>query len=267
MYEGTGDGAQTLVLLHATGFPPQLWHPVARTLARDYRIIVPFYGDHRAADTQTGAVSWMTLADDLARFCGALNIIRPFVAGHSMGATVAAISEAACGLAAAALILIEPIFLIQDLYGIPFKVSDHPFASKSVKRLGYWRDEAKLRRYLQSKSLFQRWDSEILDLYVTFGFQQDLDGGIRLVCSPQREAELFMGGMQHDPWPLFPGIHCPAYILEGENSENRLYVDLKKASSLMPRGAYALMSHAGHLIPMERPQEAADRIAESIRRW
>jgi pimeloyl-ACP methyl ester carboxylesterase len=81
-------------------------------------------------------------------------------------------------------------------------------------------------------------------------------GGLRLACSPLREASLFMGGMQYDPWPLLPKVTCPALVLEGEVSENRAYIDLKKATSMFPRGPYRLVSGAGHLIPQEKPLES-----------
>lgn len=262
LYDCPDERAQNLILLHATGFPPQLWHPVAIKLSQAYHVIVPYYCDHREADSETGAVNWMTLARDLTVFCRSLNIEKPFVAGHSMGATVAAFSQAACGLDAAAMVLIEPIFLIPELYHIPFTVSDHPFASKSIKRIDYWLDETELRQYMKSRTLFQRWDGNVLELYVKHGFQRDQEGGIRLVCSPQREAVLFMGGMKYDPWPLFPQIHCPVLVLEGENSENRIYAALEKASSLMPQGSYFQTIDAGHLIPMEKPNETANVIME-----
>ncbi len=38
LYGGNGP---TIVFLHATGFLPWLWHPVARQLKIDYRIIAP----------------------------------------------------------------------------------------------------------------------------------------------------------------------------------------------------------------------------------
>ncbi len=36
---------------------------------------------------------------------------------------------------------------------------------------------------------------------------------------------------------------------KGEKSENRSYVDLKKAASLMHSGTYQLIKEAGHMIP------------------
>ncbi|NLW66226.1 MAG: alpha/beta hydrolase, partial [Bacteriovoracaceae bacterium] len=40
LYEGDGP---TLILMHATGFLPWLWHPIARELAPSYRVIAPYF--------------------------------------------------------------------------------------------------------------------------------------------------------------------------------------------------------------------------------
>jgi lipase len=71
-----------------------------------------------------------------------------------------------------------------------------------------------------------------------------------------------MGGTSYNPWPLLGKITSPTLILEGENSENRHYIDLKKAASLMQNGSYRQIKEAGHLIPMEKPAETADILKE-----
>ena len=262
LYDGPG---KNLILLQATGFPPELWHPIAEELCRFYRIVVPFYYDHREAKSSDEGISWLLLAQDLKAFCDALQIKNPLVVGHSMGGTVAAISEAECGLNAGALILIEPIFLIEELYRIMSRVEDHPLAIKSRNRTNHWQDEEDLRQYLKAKPLFQTWAEEMLEGYIRYGFEENTKGGLQLKCPPEKEVALLMGGIKNNPWPLFPHLSCPVLILEGEKSENRIYAELSKASSLIPLGSYVLVKGAGHLIPMERPKEMITTILNFFR--
>ena len=84
-YVSYGGDGPPLVFLHATGFLPWLWHPLARDLADSYRIFAPYFCDHREARPETGGLSWVTLADDLFRFCEGLRLEKPFLVGHSMG--------------------------------------------------------------------------------------------------------------------------------------------------------------------------------------
>jgi lipase len=251
-YHGKG---RVVIMLHATGFLPWLWHPIARELSGKYRVIAPYFCDHRETDPIKGGLSWMKLAEDLCQVCKRLNITSPVLVGHSMGATVMAIAEAMHGPRAAGMILIEPIFLPQDFYKLKLRVDDHPLASKSIRRRNFWENSSAAKAYLRGKGMFKHWDEEFLDLYIQHGMVEESSGGLELSCSPEKEASLFMGGMGYDPWPMLPKITCPTLVLEGQNSENRQYIDLKTGASKLPDGAYRLIEDAGHLIPMEKPKD------------
>ncbi len=248
-------GEPTIILLHATGFLPWLWHPIARRLAGTHRVLAPYFCDHRIAELEDGGLHWMTLAQDMARFCTELGIEDPVLVGHSMGGTVMTFAEANFNLGAAGLILIEPIFFPKDYYRLQVRVEDHPLAGKSLKRRNRWTNAAAVKTYLKSKPLFANWDEEFLDLYVKHGTVPKPDFSLELTCPPPREAALFMGGMCYDPWPLLPKVQCPVLVLEGAQSTNRSYIDLEKAAAEFPRGRFERMAGAGHLLVMEKPKE------------
>jgi lipase len=258
-YDGEGP---TLILMHATGFLPWLWHPIARGLGPSWRVIAPYFCDHRETEPEKGGLNWLIIAEDLAIFCERLGIKNAALVGHSMGATVLTLAHAAFGLDARGIILIEPIFLPQDFYKAKLAVEDHPLASKSIKRKDYWESKSEALSYLKSKKLFMNWDEEMLELYIQYGMKDCDNGGLTLACTPKREASLFMGGMHHDPWPFIPKVRCPALVVEGEESENRHFIDLKMATSTFPNATYRLLKGAGHLIPMEKPQEITGIIRE-----
>jgi len=252
LYDGPG---QTLIFLHATGFLPWLWHPLARGLNDTYRVVCPYFCDHREADPEKGGFDWMLLANDLTDFCRCLDIQSPLMAGHSMGGAVMAIAAGHFGLKVEKMVLIEPIFLPQAFYSLSLRVEDHPLAGKSIKRRNHWPDKSEARAYLRSKPLFKNWDEEMLDLYIQYGMVASNAGGLELACHPQREAALFMGSMGYDPWPILPRVQCPVLVLEGERTENKGVIDFKKAADTFPRGVYRVIHDAGHLIPMEKPEE------------
>ena len=258
------DEGYPLVFLHATGFLPWLWHPIAREFSPPYRVIAPYFCDHRFATNDAGGLGWQTLADDFAQLCRALSLDRPFLVGHSMGATIVVLANTLYGLNARGIILIEPIFLPEAFYGIAITAEQHPLAAKSIKRLNHWADRKAALDYLQSRSLFKRWDREMLDIYVQYGMTEGDDGGLSLTCSPQREADLFLGGLQYNPWPEADKTACPVLVLEGEKSENRTFIDLKAVATRFPQGRYRLIEGAGHLIPMEQPGVITDTIRHFV---
>jgi len=253
-YEGDGP---VIIMLHATGFLPWLWHPIAKRIAGSCQIIAPYFCDHRQDEPEDGGVSWLALAKDLCELCNVLDINNPLLAGHSMGATIITLATAIYSSPAEKIIMIEPIYLPEQLYSNGLSLEQHPLASKSIRRRNRWADSDEALEYLKSRPLFASWDTEALELYLQYGLASGESGELTLACSPRREAALFMGGLSYNPWPLLDKITSPALVLEGENSENRSYIDLEKAASLMPNGTYKLVKDAGHLIPMEKPAETA----------
>ncbi|MDA8123842.1 MAG: alpha/beta hydrolase [Deltaproteobacteria bacterium] len=258
-YAGEGP---PLLLLHATGFQPWLWHPLAREWAHSYHILAPSICNHRPADPHDGGLSWVTLAKDIVRFCHALGIERPFLAGHSMGATVLMLSHALCGLPAAGLVLIEPILLTEEFYQRQLTPEQHPFAAKALKRTNFWPNRDEARSYLNGRSLFQGWDEEMVELYLEHGMSEAQNGGLQLACSPRSEAALFMGGARFDPWPWLPKVSCPVLLLEGEKSEMQELIDFNRIRSLLPVCDHRVIEQAGHMIPMERPGEVTRLIGD-----
>ena len=251
-YDG-GDPA--IILQHATGFLPWLWHPIAKKLAGTHRVLAPYFCDHRQADLEKGGLHWMTLAEDMAQLTAVLGIAKPVLVGHSMGGTVMTLAEAAFNLGAAGLILIEPIFFPQDYYHSQVAIEDDPLASKSLRRRNQWEDAAEVKAYLRSKPLFANWDGAFLDLYIEHGTVQRKDFGLELTCPPPGEAALFLGGTHYDPWPLLPKVQCPVLVLEGAESGNRSIIDLEKAAARFPHGRFERIDDAGHLLVMEKPRE------------
>ena len=251
-YEGP---EPTIVLLHATGFLPWLWHPIAKQLNASHRIIAPYFCDHRESDLQRGGLGWLTLAEDLTTLCQRLNLEKPLLVGHSMGATVITFAEAVNKLGASGMILIEPIFFPEHYYRDDVRVEEHPLASQSLKRRNHWGSTAEVKAYLKSKPLFANWQDEFLDLYIQHGTVKRESFGLELTCAPQREAALFMGGMPFDPWPAIAQVQCPVLILGGEKSGISAFIDLASAADRFKNGRLETIAGAGHLVPMEKPAE------------
>jgi pimeloyl-ACP methyl ester carboxylesterase len=225
---------------------------------------VPYICNYRECDPEKGGLAWNTIAEDLSGFCRSQHINNHLAVGHSMGATVLTIAAAVFGMEPRAMILIEPIFLPEEFYSMKVRVEDHPLASKSIKRTNHWKNEEQAWDYLKSKSLFSDWDEEVLALYLKYGMEKQKTGDLKLACTPESEAAMFMGGSSRNPWPLLDKLTCPVLVVEGEKSPNKAFVDLPKAVSLLRHGKYKSVPQAGHLIPMQKPKEVAQIIKEFL---
>jgi lipase len=260
-YEGE---TPQIVFAHATGFLPWLWHPVIEELVPPSQVWVPYICNYRECDPEKGGLSWDIIAKDLSVFCRSQQIRNPLIVGHSMGGTVLTIAAASYGIEPRGIILIEPIFLPEEFYSRKATMKDHPLASKSIKRTNHWKNEEEAWAYLKSKSLFSDWDKQVLQLYLKYGMEKQKEGDLKLACTPESEAAMFMGGWSRNPWPLLDKLPCPVLVVEGEKSENKNFIDLKKAVSLLRHGKYKSVDGAGHLIPMQKPKIIVQIIKEFL---
>ena len=252
LYEGNDP---TIILLHAVGFNPWLWHPIARELAGRHRIVAPFFCDHRTADPEKGGLPWPLLADDFVSLCRRLEIEKPIIVGHSIGGAVSILSHGIVPDLARKLILIEPVVFPEADYGIVPTLATRPVAARAVKRRNGWENRREAEAYFRSRPLFQTWEDEMIQLYLSHGLKSDNDERLTLTCSPSTEAALYLGELARDPWPLLPDISCPVLVLEGETSMVGRIMDFEKIARRFPNGTYQLVQSAGHLIPMEKPRE------------
>jgi lipase len=259
-----GGGTSQIIFVHATGFMPWLWHPVIKEFVPQNSAWAPFICDYRECNPQAGGLSWETISRDLSVFCRLLKIEYPLLVGHSMGATVSTIAVANYGIKARGMVLIEPIFLPEIFYSMEVDIKKHPLASKSIKRTNHWSNENEAWSYLKSKSLFTSWDEQVLQLYLKYGMQKQEEGNLKLTCSPQNEAAMFMGGWDVNPWPLLEKITCPVLVVEGENTENKGLVDVQRVVSFLRQGQYKSVEKAGHLIPMQKPKDVVRIIKDFI---
>lgn len=257
LYEGEGP---PLIMLHATGFSPWLWHPLAGALARSFRVVAPSLCNHRHRDPRQGGISWALLAEDIVRLCEAQHLEHPYLVGHSMGATIQLLAHGHLGLPAAALVLIEPVVFPEGFYRSPVALETHPFAVRALQRTNHWHDIAEARAYLHSRPLFQGWTEAALDLYLHHDLTEAAGGGLHLACPPEQEAALFLGGTHLDPGPSLARVACPVLLLEGAESELRGMLDFERVCSLLPACEHRRIQGAGHLIPMERPDAVRQEI-------
>jgi pimeloyl-ACP methyl ester carboxylesterase len=81
------------------------------------------------------------------------------------------------------------------------------------------------------------------------------------VLTGERSSPVY-GRKRKKPMAIIIPLQCPVLIIEGGMSENRAFIDLKYAASLIPNGHYKMIEEAGHLIPMEEPEETLKAMAE-----
>ena len=268
------NGASPLVLVHATGFLGRLWQPVAEALAE--RFVVHAFDmrghgdsdkpldtsgeDTLAPDTESiaGDYHWQNFVDDLAAFLDAFSLKDAAIVGHSSGGAAAVYLAATRPEYVSKLTLIEPIIMPP---GVPMDDDRRGnMADGARKRRQVWSSPEELIAAYRTRPTFEHWREDVLRLYAQEATFRREDGQIELKCPGEIEAQVFENSASLNIWDVLPRVDCPTLVMKGERTEGFLSMVATAAAARMPHARLATVPNAGHLAPMEQPEDVAAEI-------
>ena len=104
----------------------------------------------------------------------------------------------------------------------------------------------------------RRSDAALWD-YVDAGTRLRPDGLLELAYPPEWEAHIF-ATLPTDVWRGMGRLRVPALVLRGALSPTFRPAAVERMRRLLPGARFATIAGAGHLAPMERPEEVAAAI-------
>ncbi len=257
-YLDSGGDNPPLHFYHANGFPVSVYLPMMTKLVDDFRVIGMGL---RGQDAQTaGNTSWYQVAEDLIHFLDTKKPGPVIGVGHSVGAVATMIAAAKRPDLFSKIILIEPVIikykyvLVMALIRLLGIKKVFFLAKRARARRNGWVDRNEVYDHLKNKSLFKRFDDTLLKSYVTYGFVPSDQGGIELLCPPEAEARIFEN-YPLDVWFWPKRLKIPALIIRGELSDVLFESTVKRFCRKASNSESYMVKGAGHLIPMEKPDE------------
>lgn len=240
-----------LALLHATGFSKEMWDPVVeelRTRGCEVEAIGWDQRGHGESDPVDLPVDWWDLGKDAAAVLSGLD--RPVMGvGLSSGAAALMMAAVLKPDAIDRLVAIEPI-----IFPPPYRVADNPLSELALKRrpaFSSWEvAEANFA------STFPEWDPRSLEAYLRGVFDES-EAGLQLRCPPETEADYYRHGQAHGMWDRLPEVSIPVLLVAGDRSPSHPPDLVMAMAAELPNCEVAFVEGAGHLVPMERPQETA----------
>lgn len=239
-----------LFMLHALGGSARAWHGVVAALGSGFECIaidLPGFGDARDASGWSVAA----MADHVAAAIARRGAARWLLVGHSMGGKVASVVASRALAGEPGLFGLAGVVL---LAGSP--PSPEPMAEDRRQKMIEWAtpgplDDAAAR--------------EFVDANVGHALAPDAD---RLAIEDLRRAspEAWVAWLERgsrEDWSGEVGtLDLPALIVVG-GADGDLGEDGQRATNAIvyPRADISVEEGAGHLLPLERPTEVADRIA------
>ncbi len=268
-YRLAGRGPLPAHLAVANGFPPEVYRPLVEALAEDLTVWALTPLAMRNPPPPPSRLRWTTLAEDMARHLQAAQMSHLLGIGHSLGGTLSLLAAAHDPHLFRALVLLDPVIFpyryLLPLALLRFLGLHHrfPLAAQARRRRAIFPSREAAAEHYRSRPLFRHWHPDAFRAYIAHGLVPREDGpGYRLAYAPAWEAAIF-ANIPIEAWRAARRVHLPILVLYGARSNTFLPPARRRLQRLWPQADFIALPEAGHMFPMERPQETA----QIIRNW
>lgn len=267
-HELGGEG-QVIHFAHANSFPAGSYRRMLAPLREQYRILAieqrPLWPEHTVPPLRS---TWNQLAEDLIRFLDQHRLSNIPGIGHSLGAVVTMFAAARRPDLFSRIILLDPVFFSERMALASavtpmFLKRREPWIRKTLERPVFWPSRADAYAFHRSKRIFADVPDAVMHDYIESG-TSEVPGGVRLRYSPEWEARVYCS--LPFIWRRLAACRVPVFAIRGEHSNVLSGSVWKRWQREHPQMAYAEMAGAGHLFPLERPEETAELISANLAR-
>jgi pimeloyl-ACP methyl ester carboxylesterase len=254
-----GGQGESLLAAHAAGFHGLVFAPLARHLARHFRVVSFDGRGHGDSRLPVGLeLDWYGLAADVLAVVDGLGLDRPYGFGHSSGGTAVLMAEQARPGTFAAIYCFEPVIVPADP---PLgRDEDSWLAAQARRRRRTFESRDQARRHYASKPPLDALAPEVLRAYVDHGFEDVEGDGVRLKCAPDHEATVYEMATAHDAYARLGEVTCPVTVACGAETEGCTPERASGHVDRLPYGRSEVLGHLGHFGPLERPEQVASSI-------
>ena len=252
-YDMSGTGSQTLVLLHAFPLQRRMWEAQAASLAASgaARVVTVDLRGFGESDVVPGPATMEQMAEDVRGLLDALGLEQVALCGLSMGGYVAfacmrSFSDRVHGL------------ILADTRATADTEQGHANRETSA-------------RLAEEQGVVALFDRDVPKLFgsVTLHDRPDVVALGREVAAanlPEGVAAASRGmGLRPDSIELLPQIACPTLVIVGEQDALTPLADARMLFERIPNAQLEVITDAGHLSNLERPDVFTEHVARFLR--
>lgn len=271
---------------HANGYPPGAYQALLDLLSQEYSLTASPARPLWPGSNPTELRDWRPLATDLIRFLRLQedplgSVMTPsnpkspwsgespfYGVGHSMGGTTTLLAALHDPSLFSALVLIDPVifppwmsYLWKIIYASGFVYRLHPLARGALKRRTVFDSKTVMFANYRSKPVFSKLDDAALQAYVNAIGRENDDGKYELTYSPAWEARIYVTSVLADLeiWKCLPSLKIPLLVLRGAVTDTFWESTARMLQKRIPHARVETIDGAGHLLPLEKPIETAQR--------
>lgn len=236
-YLRTGGNKPTLIALHGLAGSGACWSQLARSLEKDYDVIMPDARGHGLSSAPQHGYTYQDHANDVIELIRTLGIKSPYLLGHSMGGMTAAMVASRLGFAISGLVLADPTFISPEW-------QDGVYESGVVEQHLQMLKSTKEALFMEAKARHRYRSSELIEHIVQARLQTNVKA-FDVLIPPNPEFD-----------ELIRNVYVPTLLVLGSEGivSSETALELHK---LNPDLQYKLIPDAGHGLPYDEPARLA----------
>lgn len=258
---GTGP---VLHLAHANGFPPGTYRKLIELLKPRYHVFTLRGRWLMPGSDPLEMRTWDDMADDLAHALRARGLEGIVGVGHSMGGVATLLASLKEPGLFRAVVAMDPVLFsgarllaLQVLTPLGLR-SQIPPATLARHRRDSWNSREEAATSYRKKALFQRFDPECFQDYITHGLTEAPGGGLRLTIPKAWEARIFETSPRAI-WQRLREVAVPTLVMRGGDSDILTPEALERVRETLPGVRTEELPGTTHLFPLEQPEECMRR--------
>jgi pimeloyl-ACP methyl ester carboxylesterase len=263
--EDWGGTGPVLHLAHANGFPPGTYRKLIELLRPRYHVFTLRNRWHVPGRHPREVQAWDDVAEDLVQALRARGLEGLVGVGHSLGSVTTLLAAAQQPRLFRAVVALDPVLLtgprllILRMLTLLRLRGFIPPASQARQRREVWNSREEAAAKLRHKPLFQQFDPECFQDYITSGLTGTPDGKFRLTIPRDWEARIFETSPRNI-WQRLRSVSVPVLVMRGGDSNVFLPEALARVRGTMPGVRTEELPRTTHLFPLEQPGACAQRI-------
>lgn len=252
-YQVTAPTGPPLILVHGYSSFSSSWYPTAHLLKNKYQLYLPDNRGHGRSDATESEYGPVDRVSDLVGFIYELNLNKPCIIGHSLGADTAARVAAEYPDLATCLVLIDPPWL-----------ESNDLNTLWAEQLDKYRLESQRRMTLPLNKLIQlgqkehpSWTGEEIHAWAL---------GKKLVNPHVLLSIDLLDPDWQSPVSL---INIPTLLMTGDQNQGGLISPEAAAlfDSICPAGQFVHISNAGHSIQMDQFHQFSKYLTQFLQKF
>lgn len=217
--------------------------------------------------------SWRVLGEDFIQFSEERSKKSIIGVGHSIGGTLLLYAAINNPDLFSKIILLDPVLLpisyhfgwrIAKKLGLALKFN--PLIGPTLKRRRIFNSKEEMFERYRQKKVFSKFPDDALNTYIKHATISTGEGQLKLIYSPELEAEIYLSGLMIDPeiWKGITKIKSPITILYETASISFPASSRKKFWKLQKSCKMIEFPNYSHLFPMEAQGKVYSIIRENI---